>query len=240
MSTRRRSPRTLGAGVLIALAAAPAAAQTEADRMPPVAEFLMEESLEIALARSAAPEHISGEAAVLVMRRDGYHTASRGENGFTCLVERSWSVPLRPERPSTDFWSPRILAPICYNAEASGTILGEYLRRTELALAGKTRAEMKRTIDADFAEGRLPTPRAVALSYMMSAGQMLGTDPSVGRYRPHVMFYVPYATAEQLGANPPGTPGPHIFEHEGGPYSSVVVIVPDVIEVSMPSAARGG
>jgi hypothetical protein len=39
---------------------------------------------EIALARSAAPESISGDAEVQVLGRHGFETAVKGENGFVC------------------------------------------------------------------------------------------------------------------------------------------------------------
>lgn len=90
---------------------------------------------------------------------------------------------------------------------------------------------MKRAIDADFAEGRLRAPRELAMSYMMSAGQFLGTHPSVGRFKPHVMFYVPYTTSEQVGSEAFNSGEPFIFEHEGGPFSAIVVVVPEFIDV---------
>lgn len=199
--------------------------------MSSIDDYLLEESFEIALAASAAPAHVGTQATVLVMRRDGYHAVREGNNGFTCLVERSWSVPLLPDNPVIDFWNADIRVPICYNAEASRTVLGEYLRRTELALAGKSRAEMKRLIDEDFAEGRLRAPRELAMSYMMSGGQYLGSHPSVGRWKPHVMFYAPYTVREQLGWVPGGGQVVSIFEHEGGPFSAIVVVVPQFNEV---------
>jgi hypothetical protein len=163
----------------------------------------------------------------------------KGTNGFTCLVERSWSVPLLPDQPSIDFWSPEIRVPICYNEEASRTVLGEYMRRTELALAGKARSEMKRAIDADFAEGRLRVPREMAMSYMMSAGQLLGTHPAVRRFKPHVMFYVPFTTFEKLGSEGLSDEQPvTIFEHAGGPYSAIVIVVPNFLEVPAVSSSH--
>ena len=62
----------------------PAMAQIEQYRMASASE-------EIALARSAAPASISGEAEVLTLGDKGYETAVTGKNGFICLVERSWA-----------------------------------------------------------------------------------------------------------------------------------------------------
>ena len=197
--------------------------------MRSIDDYLMEESYEIALATSAAPENVSSRAAVLVLRRDGYHGVRHGSNGFTCLVERSWASPIGLHR---DFFNPSLRAPICYNEEATRTVLGDYLRRTELAMAGASIAEIKAAIQTDIAEGKLAPPRRVAMSYMMSAGQLLGTN--VGRFKPHVMFYIPYTRNEDLGGHAPNSEHPTVFEHEGGPYSSIIVPVSEFIEVTEP------
>ncbi len=215
--------------LILCLASSSSSSQDQRDTLGPIRDYLLDETFEIALATSAGPEHVGSNAKVLVLRSDGYHSVRAGTNGFTCLVERSWSSPLRPERPSIDFWNPRLRAPICYNEEGAATILGEYLRRTELALAGKSRKEMKRAIDADLAEGRLRAPRQLAMSYMLSAGQFLGTQ--VGRYKPHVMFYVPYSESAHLGSNSPNSDHPVMFEHEGGPFAAIVVPVPHFNEI---------
>ncbi len=219
---------------LLVVPGTPALGQRGQSELSSIDDYLLDEPFEIALALSAAPAHVGAEATVLVMRRDGYRSVREGSNGFTCLVERSWSVPLLPDTPIIDFWNADIRVPICYNAEASRTILAEYLRRTELALAGKSRTEMKRLIDVDFAEGRLRAPRELAMSYMMSGGQYLGSHPSVGQWKPHVMFYVPCTVRGQLGWAPGTGSYVSIFEHEGGPYSAIVVIVPEFNEAPAP------
>jgi len=66
-----------------------AAAQTPYPSMAAVEQYLIsDENSEIELARSAAPASISGNAEVLILRRDGYTTAAKGTNGFVCIVER--------------------------------------------------------------------------------------------------------------------------------------------------------
>src|SRR5579859_5760652 len=67
-------------------------AQTTYPNMAPIDQYLMtDRNAEIALARSAAPESISGDAEVLILGRHGFETAAKGKNGFVCLVERSWT-----------------------------------------------------------------------------------------------------------------------------------------------------
>ncbi len=107
---------------------------------------------EIALARSAAPPALSSDANVLVLEKDGYHTAIEGKNGFTCLVERGWMSPL----DSTDFWNPKLRGPICYNPPAVRSILPYTILRTKLILSGLTKAQMVEKIQAGVAGSLLP------------------------------------------------------------------------------------
>lgn len=212
-----------------------AGGQAPALQMQPVEAYLMDEAYEVALARSAAPAKVSGPAAVLVLRRDGYHEAHAGRNGFVCLVERSWSSPIGEHQ---DFFNPGLRAPICYNAEAARTILRDYLLRTELALAGGSISEIKDAVDQAIASGNVPAPVRVAMSFMMSGGQLLGT--STGRFVPHVMFYVPYATNESLGHTAGTECHACLFEHAGGPLAAIVVPVPELIDPPKPEGGVPG
>jgi len=68
----------------------PGQAQTPKPSYPSMAaldQYLMaDRDAEIALARSAAPDAISGDAKILVLGRHGYETAVEGKNGFVCVV----------------------------------------------------------------------------------------------------------------------------------------------------------
>ena len=70
--------------------------------MAPLNQYLMDRSAEIALARSAAPESISGQAEIQVLGPHGYELAVKGTNGFVCVVERGWMSPF----DSADFGIP--------------------------------------------------------------------------------------------------------------------------------------
>ena len=94
------------------------------------------EKAEIALARSTAPASISGEAEVKVLRRDGYATAVTGSNGFVCIVERSWAKASN----ESDFWNPKIRAPICFNPSAARTFLPIFLMKTKTGAHRKIEA----------------------------------------------------------------------------------------------------
>jgi hypothetical protein len=88
--------------------------------MAPLEKYLISErDTEIALARSAAPEAISGDATILVLGRHGYETAFKGKNGFVCMVERAWTAPF----DDPGFWNPKNRSPICLNPPAVHSIL---------------------------------------------------------------------------------------------------------------------
>jgi len=98
----------------------------------PVAQYMMDKTVEIALGRTAAPKPISDDATILVLGKDGYETAVQGSNGFTCLVGRSWMNDF----DAADFWDPRDVTPNCWNEADVKSLLHEYLQRTQWVLAG--------------------------------------------------------------------------------------------------------
>ena len=193
----------LAAGLaLCACFAAPGSAshRTSYERMAPLEQYLMSPDAEIALARSAAPAAISGNATILTLRRDGYATAVDGTNGFTCIVERSWMSPF----DSPEFWNPKMRAPICYNPAASRSILTYTLRRTRLALAGRSKQAMLDEVRAALSRKEVPQPEPGAMSFMMSRDGNLGDTQ--GHWHSHLMFHVPKAPAASWGANVAGSP----------------------------------
>jgi hypothetical protein len=107
-------------------------------RMAPINQYLMsDQNAEIALARSAAPASISGDATIVVLKPRGYETAVKGKNGFVCIVERSWMSPFDwPE-----FWNPKMRGPICFNPPAVRSVLPFTYKRTEMILAGLSKAQ---------------------------------------------------------------------------------------------------
>jgi hypothetical protein len=169
-------------------------AKTQYPNMAPLDQYLMaNRNAEIALARSAAPPSISGDATVLVFDKSGYHTAVEGKNGFTCLVERAWMSPM--DRP--EFWNPKMLGPICYNPAAVRSILPYTINRTRLVLTGLSKTQIRESIAAATAKSELPMPEAGAMSYMMSKEGNLGD--SVGHWCPHLMFHVPKTSESKTG-----------------------------------------
>ena len=176
-------------------------AKTPYPSMAPVDQYLMEDrSSEIALARSAAPESISRDAEVLVLGRHGYETAIQGKNGFVCLVERSWTAPI----DDPNFWNPKLRGPLCLNAAAARSYLPRTIKKTDLILAGRTKAQMIETIAAAIDRKELPVMEPGAMSYMLSKDGYLGDGN--GHWHPHLMFFFSQADPAAWGADLPGSP----------------------------------
>ncbi len=153
---------------------------------------------EIALARSAAPPAISTKAEILTLGARGYETAVKGENGFVCMVQRSWASNFG----DAGFWNPKMRAPICFNPAAARSVLPSYLTRTQWVLAGVSMADMVARTKAAMAAKQIVPPEIGAMSYMMSkAGYLNDHD---GHWRPHVMFFLPRMPPAEWGANLPG------------------------------------
>jgi len=168
--------------------------------MAPLDQYLMEREAEIALARSAAPTSISHDAEILVLGRHGYEAAAKGTNGFVCLVQRSWAAGL----DDAEFWNPRLRAPICLNPPAVRSYFPQIAKKTEWALAGRSKAQMYGDIRSAIASNAIPTPEIGAMSYMMSRDGYLNDRD--GHWHPHLMFFLPLAEPASWGADLPGSP----------------------------------
>jgi hypothetical protein len=180
-------------------------AQTQAAKarypaMAPLGEYLMPESAEIALARSAAPGSISDDAEVMVLRREGYATAVKGKNGFVCLVERAWGKAT----DDWEFWNQKLRAPHCFNPQAARTFLQIYLMKTTLVLAGKSKADIFKATTSALDRKELPPLEPGAMAYMMSKQQYLGDDGM--NWRPHLMFFAAGDATKSWGADLPDSP----------------------------------
>ena len=175
--------------------------KTPYPNVAPVDQYLMEDrEAEIALARSAAPESISRDAEVMVLGRHGYETASQGKNGFVCIVERSWTAPI----DDPGFWNPKGRAPICFNAAAARSDLPRTLKKTDLILAGRTKAQMMEAIVAAIDKKELSAMEPGAMCYMLSKqGYLSDRD---GHWHPHLMFFYSRTDPAAWGAGLPGSP----------------------------------
>jgi hypothetical protein len=177
MMNQRKYVGIIASTVLAALSwSGPADSQalkTAYPKMAPVEQYrIANREDEIALARSAAPPSISGDAEVLVLGSHGYETAVKGKNGFVCFVQRSWAAGF----DDPVFWNPKIRGPNCFNPPAARTELPQNLKRTEWVLAGATRQQMIERTKAAVASHDFKAPEAGAFSFMLSKNGYLGDD----------------------------------------------------------------
>jgi hypothetical protein len=189
--------------------------------MASIEQYLMpDRNAEIALARSAAPESISSDAKVLVLGWRGYETAIEGRNGFVCMVERSWASPF----DSAEFWNPKIRVPECFNPAAARSILPLMFKRTEMVLAGLSKAQMIDSIKTGFDKKELPAPEPGAMCYMMSRAGYL--NDTLGHHVPHLMFYFPLTDKSSWGADLPDSPVTLNPQFQGGPEPITEFVIP--------------
>jgi hypothetical protein len=205
----------------LVMAAAPVVAQdakTPYPTMAPANQYLIaDRDAEIALARSAAPKSISDQAEIMVLTQHGYETAVKGTNGFVCIVERSWTAGA----DAPDFWNPKVRSPFCLNAQAVETYLPLTIMKTNLALAGNSKAQIVAAIEAALDEKKLPPIARGAMCYMMSKQGYL--NDAGGRWHPHVMIFEPLTKPASWGANLDGSP---IFAAEDTEDRVTIFMVP--------------
>jgi hypothetical protein len=169
--------------------------------MAPVDQYLIpNRNAEIDLARSAAPESISRVAEVLVLGVHGYESAVKGTNGFVCVVQRSWTAGI----DDPNFWNPKLRGPTCFNPAAARSYLPFVTKKTELILAGRSKAQMFESIKASLEKKELPMQESGAMAYMLSKEQYLNDHGP--HWHPHLMFFFPRENALTWGADLPGSP----------------------------------
>jgi hypothetical protein len=177
---------------------------------------VLERAVEVELARSAAPASISAGARILVFNGREFVVAEPGSNGVTCVVNRSW---------------PESLEPHCYDAEAAATVMPMELLRNELRHNGVSEKEVDRQIADGLASGKYRLPKRPAVTYMMSAAQVLYDDDGkrVGAWRPHLMIYYPYMSNADVGMA--STPDMRVgmISESGTPFSTLLLIMPNAV-----------
>ena len=174
-------------------------ATTPYPNMAPIDQYLMaDQGAEIALARSAAPESISRDAEVQVLRRHGFETAVKGKNGFVCIVGRGWT-----SAADADFWNPKVRVPMCVNAAARPYLL-RITKETGWILAGQTKAQLNEAVAAAIAKKELPPMEPGAMCYMMGK-QGYGGDIAP-HWHSHLMFFYSDTDPAIWGANLPDSP----------------------------------
>ena len=154
---------------------------------------------------------------------DDREVAAEGDNGFLCMVLRSWSAA--PDVEVSYYAKTR--APICFDPVAARTVAPVEELRTRLGMEGKPPDAIAREVALRYGRGELPRMEGVAFAYMWSGSQ--DTGPGAGAWRPHMMVYVPYYTNAMLGGNQPGR-APFVVGG-GTPYATALIVVDDKLAI---------
>jgi hypothetical protein len=173
----------------------------------------------MALALSAGPEHIRKDATVYVLEKNGFVKAREGNNGFSCIVNRDHPLALKPT---------------CFDAEGTETILPKVLRVGELLMQGKPLAEISEEIREGFKSGKFISPRRAGVAYMLS-GDIRAVNSATGQtgtFPPHLMFYAPNVTNEDIGHNDEAMAAMNKdawlpFIGYQGPHGYIIVVIGD-------------
>lgn len=227
MQESTRSRAALLALTIALLLPAAASAQSAAATIRYGEPIRLPVAEEIALARSAAPAAVSAEASVLVLEEGAkrWVVGAEGTNGATCYVSRTW---------------PGSLEPHCFDPEGSRTILPIHLMTSEMGHEGASQEEIEREIAAGVAAGRFRWPSRPAMSYMLSAGQVLVNDEgvNVGAWKPHLMIYWPGLRKADLGGTGAGPllGDSMILLDEGTDEACLIIVHPEFVEPAVASA----
>ena len=114
--------------------------------------------------------------------------------------------------------------PTCFNPAAARSIVPLTIERTQMVLAGLSKAQMIDRIKAGFENKELSVPESGAMCYMMSRAGYL--NDAVGHFVPHLMFYFPLTDKSSWGADLPDSPVTLNPQFQGGPEPITEFVIP--------------
>ncbi len=205
-------------GLLFALAA------SAEDKQIPTAMNKIEplpRDLEIQLALSALPPHLRDNATVYTLNPDkGFEVARKGTNGFHAFVARTGDDTFRGSWPLTEYRDD-ILYPISFDSAGAKAQMRVFFDAAEMQAKGIPPEELKNIIKDRYKSGYYKAPERAGISYMLSPVLRTYFNPEesdgvVTINVPHVMYYAPNVTNEDIGGGKLGglypfviMPGPH-------------------------------
>lgn len=158
----------------------------------------MPPELETRLALSAVPPQLRDKAGVYLLDpAKGYYLSRRGTSGIACIVERTaWEL--------ADFRND-IYIPLCYDAAGTKTYLKVKMDAAALRAQGLNPTELRTEIEKRYRDGTYQVPEKDGLSYMVAPVMRTIGPPDLKVHTmamPHLMFYAPSITNEDIGAVP--------------------------------------
>lgn len=165
------------------------------------------QACEEALALSALPDHLRGQASVYVLQDDTFVKTVDSDGAFSCIVERNHADAIIPQ---------------CMDANGAEELLPGIMFKSLERLNGKTLETVTQEFQQRVDQGEFLPPQGPGISYMLSPHTVvhLAEPEGLRRVGPHIMFYAPGLSNEDIGASPAAAranrglpmiinPGPH-------------------------------
>jgi hypothetical protein len=189
------------------------------------------QDLEIQLALSALPPHLRDNATVYVLNPNkGFEVARKGTNGFHAFVARTGDDTFRGSWPFTKYRDD-ILYPISFDAAGVKAQMRIFFDAAEMQAKGTPPGELKKIMKKRYKAGYYKAPERVGVSYMLSPILRTYVSPDesdsvVTIGIPHVMYYAPYVSNQDIGGEKPGVPPPiYPFVIMPGPLGYIVQLL---------------
>jgi hypothetical protein len=174
--------------------------------------------LEIQLALSALPPHLRDGATVYVLNpAKGFEVARQGTNDFSAFVARTGDDSFKGSWPLTEYRSD-ILYPVSFDKAGSQAQMRIFFDAAELQAKGTPPMELKKIMQDRYKTGFYKAPERAGISYMLSPVLRTYISPeesdvvATANY-PHVMFYAPEISNEDIGGGKPGGMEPFVILH---------------------------
>ena len=166
--------------------------------------------LEIQLALSALPPHLRDGATVYVLSPDkGFEIARKGTNGFHAFVARTGDDTFRGSWPFTRYRDD-ILYPISFDEAGASANMRVFFDAAEMQAKGTRPDDLKKIIQERYKTHYYKAPDRAGVAYMLSPILRTYVDPDENdnvstANIPHVMYYAPNVSNQEMGGGLPNS-----------------------------------
>jgi hypothetical protein len=179
--------------------------------------------LEIQLALSALPRHLRDNATVYILNpAKGFEVTRKGTGDFHAFVARTGDDTFRGSWPFTEYRSD-ILYPVAFDRAGSKAQMRVFFDAAEMQARGTPPGKLKTIIQERYKSGFYKAPERAGISYMLSPVLRTytnDTDRVLTINYPHVMYYAPHVSSEDIGAGKLGGMDPFVIFH--GPHGYMI------------------
>jgi hypothetical protein len=174
--------------------------------------------LEMQLALSALPPHLRDDATVYILNpAKGFEVARKGTNGFQAFVARTGDDAFKGTWPLTKYRDD-ILYPISFDKAGAKAQMQVFFDVAAMQAKGTPPGALKKIIKNRYKTGYYKAPERAGISYMLSPVLRTYVNPEesdsvVTANLPHVMYYAPDVSNEDIGAGKLGGMYPFVILH---------------------------